>query len=235
MHLRHLTGGDRRQSHRPQCGGKDAHAHGWPAASAIRLPPPLQVARATASAAYPASVLAAIRPGCVFAGSGWACGPRRKTSMNALVVDHPQRWPTVVTGSPSAAAAGVIVAGLAVNAASGRPRALAAVPPHRRQRGSGRAGRAGPVGRRCHAGDRGPAARGERAERHRRQDRHAGRSGRRTPGDRPVRRHRPFATDAASYLFCALVAARMRPLRPCGGGRCAGLGSFAVTQPRQAR
>jgi ENTS family enterobactin (siderophore) exporter len=36
-----------------------------------------------------------------------------------------------------------------------------------------------------------------------------------------------FATDAVSYLFCALVAARMRPLRPGGGGRRVGLGSFA--------
>ena len=35
-----------------------------------------------------------------------------------------------------------------------------------------------------------------------------------------------FAADAASYLCCALVAARMRPLRPGGGGR-AGLGRFA--------
>jgi MFS transporter, ENTS family, enterobactin (siderophore) exporter len=35
-----------------------------------------------------------------------------------------------------------------------------------------------------------------------------------------------FAADAVSYLLCALVAARMRPLRPGGGGRV-GLGRFA--------
>jgi len=35
-----------------------------------------------------------------------------------------------------------------------------------------------------------------------------------------------FTADAASYLCCALVIARMRPLRPGGGGR-AGLGRFA--------
>src|SRR5215472_16301649 len=35
-----------------------------------------------------------------------------------------------------------------------------------------------------------------------------------------------FTADAASYLCCALVAARIRPLRPGGGGR-AGLGRFA--------
>jgi MFS transporter, ENTS family, enterobactin (siderophore) exporter len=36
-----------------------------------------------------------------------------------------------------------------------------------------------------------------------------------------------FGADAASYLACALMAARLRPLRPDGGGRRAGLGSFA--------
>lgn len=36
-----------------------------------------------------------------------------------------------------------------------------------------------------------------------------------------------FAADAASYLSGALVAARMRPLLPGGGGRQPGLGSFA--------
>ncbi|MBO0818627.1 MAG: MFS transporter, partial [Actinobacteria bacterium] len=36
-----------------------------------------------------------------------------------------------------------------------------------------------------------------------------------------------FGADAASYLICALMAARLRPLWPGGGGRRAGLGSFA--------
>jgi ENTS family enterobactin (siderophore) exporter len=36
-----------------------------------------------------------------------------------------------------------------------------------------------------------------------------------------------FGADAASYLVCALMATRLRPLRPGGGGRRAGLGSFA--------
>jgi ENTS family enterobactin (siderophore) exporter len=35
-----------------------------------------------------------------------------------------------------------------------------------------------------------------------------------------------FGADAASYLVCALMAARLRPLWPGGGGRRAGLGSF---------
>ncbi|HEV2374769.1 MAG TPA: MFS transporter [Streptosporangiaceae bacterium] len=36
-----------------------------------------------------------------------------------------------------------------------------------------------------------------------------------------------FSADAASYLIYALMAARLRPLLPRGGGRRAGLGSFA--------
>ena len=57
----------------PACGGSSRRAGRYPARSRI----------------------CGLRPGV------WPRA-RRKTSMNALVVDHPQRWPTVVTGSPSA-------------------------------------------------------------------------------------------------------------------------------------